>query len=98
MSDAPDTAYCPKRLRRAAVLAVKRIGPEQFVVRGQDEPFYTVSLACDPPCYCADYYHRGGPTNPCKHILAVRLHSGDSALILALGEMLLKAERHMEEL
>jgi hypothetical protein len=90
-----DGAYEPGRLRRAATLAVKRLGPTRFAVRGQEEPVYRVDLAVDPPCYCKDseYHGRG-----CKHELAARLHSGDMALVQALGEMLLKAEQRSKEL
>jgi hypothetical protein len=92
---APVRAFEPNRLRRAVALlkGVERAGPRQYRVRGQDEPEYAVSLDGDPPCYCADYYHRGSPTNPCKHILAARLVDGDMALIQSLGELLLTAER-----
>lgn len=79
--------YEPGRLRRAAVLAVKKLGPNQYRVRGQDEPFYDVNLDLDTPCTCkdAEFHGRG-----CKHELAARLHNGDSALIMALGMMLLE--------
>lgn len=84
-----EAGYEPGRLRRAAQLAVKRLGPQQFRVRGQDEEFYDVNLEIDTPCDCADAWHRG---RPCKHELASRLANGDMPLIQALGDMLLKAE------
>lgn len=91
-------AYDPARLRRAARLPITRVGPTEFVVKGHDEFMYHVDLAGDPPCYCLDYQHRGGPTNPCKHTLAARLASGELPLLLALGEMLAKAERYLAEM
>lgn len=83
-------AYDPGRLRRAAQLAVKRLGPGQARVKGQDEPWYDVDLSADVPCYCkdAEFHGRG-----CKHELAVRLASGDMGLIQALGEMLNAAQQ-----
>jgi uncharacterized Zn finger protein len=87
--------YEPGRLRRAAQLAVKRLGPMQFRVRGQDEPFYDVNLEIDTPCTCMDAYHHG---RGCKHELAARLQNGDLALIQALGDMLLKAHKANEAL
>ncbi len=82
--------YEPGRLRRAAQLAVKRLGPQQFRVRGQDEEFYDVNLEIDTPCCCADAWHRG---RPCKHELSARMANGDMALIQALGDMLLKSDK-----
>ena len=83
-------AVCPNRLRRAAQLAVERLGPMQFRVRGQDEPYYDVALDVDPPCYCMDSQMRG-PN--CKHTLISRMANGDLALINALGNMLLQAAK-----
>ena len=88
-------AYEPGRLRRAAQLAVRRLGPHQYRVRGQDEPHYDVNLELDTPCTCADAWHRG---RGCKHELAGRLHDGDMALIQALGDMLLAAEQRSKAL
>jgi hypothetical protein len=87
--------YEPGRLRRAAVLAVRHRGEQRYRVRGQDEPYYDVDLSADIPCYCkdAEFHGRG-----CKHELAARLASGDQALRLALGEMLLQIERRNREL
>lgn len=87
--------YEPGRLRRAAVLAVRKLGPHQYRVRGQSEAYYDVNLEIDTPCCCADSWHRG---RGCKHELAARLHDGDVALIQALGDMLLKAEQANREL
>lgn len=82
-----EQGYEPGRLRRAAVLAVRKLGPHQYRVRGQDEPYYDVNLDLDTPCSCkdAEFHGRG-----CKHELSARLHDGDSALIMALGMMLLE--------
>lgn len=88
-------SYEPGRLRRAAQLAVQRIGPGQARVKGQDEPWYNVDITADVPCYCkdAEFHGRG-----CKHELAVRLASGDMALIAALGDMLHAAQQRTEAL
>ena len=87
--------YEPGRLRRAAQLAVRRLGPMQFRVRGQDEPHYDVNLDLDVPCCCkdAEFHGRG-----CKHELSARMANGDMGLIQALGEMLLKAHKANEAL
>lgn len=91
----PVQSYEPGRLRRAAQLAVKRLGPTTFAVRGQHEPFYRVDVTADVPCYCKDAeYHGKG----CKHFLAAQLASGNMALIQALGDMLLKAQQANEAL
>jgi hypothetical protein len=90
---APARAFDPARLRRAAQLAVQRIGATTFAVRGQEEPYYYVDLAGDLPCACKDAeFHGSG----CKHELAARLANGDMPLVMALGEMLLRAERARE--
>lgn len=90
-----EQGYEPGRLRRAAQLAVKRLGPNQFRIRGQDEPFYDVNLDLDTPCTCADAWHRG---RGCKHELQARMANGDMRLVQALGDMLLKAHKANEEL
>lgn len=86
--------YEPGRLRRAAQLAVKRLGPAQFAVKGQDEPFYRVDLSADVPCYCKDAEFHG---KGCKHYLASRMANGDMGLLLALGQMLVETEKRLEE-
>ena len=85
--------YDPARLRRGATRAVKKLGPHQYRVQGTEQPFYDVTLDLDTPCTCEDAFHHG---RGCLHELAARLHDGDTALIQALGDMLLKAEQHME--
>jgi hypothetical protein len=90
MKSPSEQGYEPGRLRRAAQLAVKRLGAQQFEIRGQDEPFYFVDLSADVPCYCkdAEYHGRG-----CKHFLAAQLANGNMPLIQALGDMLLKSDK-----
>jgi hypothetical protein len=82
--------YDPARLRRALQCKGEQLGPRQFKVWGQDEPFYNVDLDGDPVCYCKDseYHGRG-----CKHELFAKLASGDMALLQAAGDELLKREQ-----
>lgn len=88
-------SYDPQRLRRASVRGVKRLGDRRYLVEGRLVPTYVVDLNDgDVPCTCADAQYRGRRT-PCLHELAARLHDGDGALIVALGAMLLRAERAM---
>lgn len=86
-------AHDPGRLRRAWALViagkVEQVGPTQFRITGNDEPGYDVDVAGDPPCYCADSFHRGRRIrNNCKHTLAGRLALQDPSLLLALIEMM----------
>lgn len=86
-------AHDAGRLRRAWALVksgrVERLGGTQFKIAGNDEPSYSVDLAVDPPCYCADMWYRGRKIrNNCKHTLAGRLALHDPALLLALIEMM----------
>jgi hypothetical protein len=86
--------YDPGRLRRGAVRAVVRLGPHQYRVAGNVEPWYDVNLELDVPCCCKwAFYHGRG----CLHELAARLHDGDAKLLQALGDMLLRAEQAREE-
>lgn len=83
----------PGRLRKAAQLAVERLGPMQFRVRGQEEPFYDVNLDLDTPCTCLDAWHHG---RNCKHELAGKLHVGHTPTfnaLVAMYEMQIKAGR-----
>ena len=84
--------YEPARLRRAASLAVKKLGPRQYRVRGQEQEYYDVSLDTDPACYCIDSQYKGG-TIMCKHETAARLHDGDAGLLQSLGNMLLAQQK-----
>lgn len=68
----------------------------QFAVQGTKEARH-VDLDGDPQCECEDFYYNGSSAGPCKHILAARLASGDVALIQALGEQLLRAQKNLEE-
>lgn len=91
--------YEPGRLARAKDLAIEKVGPRQYRVRGQDEPFYMVDLDVDPPCYCADQENRGKQIGgKCKHVLAALLQEHNPALMQALGESLLRQEQNLEEL
>lgn len=74
----------PERLRKAAKLAVKRLGPMQFRVRGQHEHFYDVNLELDTPCCCLDAWYHG---RNCKHELAAKLHLPDPHTFNALVSM-----------
>lgn len=87
-------AYEPGRMRRAAVLACEKLGPGQYRVSGQQEPYYDVDLSVDPACYCADQLHRRAM---CKHEIRARLQDGDARLLQALGDMLLAAEKRLKE-
>ena len=93
MSRHYDGAYDPARLARGASRAVRKVGARQYRVQGTHEPYYDVNLELDTPCTCEDarFHGRG-----CLHELAARLHDGDMALIQALGDMLLRAQEHME--
>ena len=84
--------YDPARLARGARRAVKRLGDGEYAVQGNERLVYYVNLNSDLPCDCADSQYRGA-RGPCLHECAARLHAGDSTLIMALGEQLLKAEQ-----
>ena len=89
-----DGSYEPGRLRRGAARAVKKVGPRQYRVRGNHEPYWDVNLDLDTPCCCPDAQFHG---RGCLHELAARLHDGDAALIMGLGQMLLAAEKRREK-
>jgi hypothetical protein len=84
------TAFDPARLRRAAVRAVQRLGDRRYRVQGRVFESYDVDLNAETPCYCRDAEYRG---RPCLHELSARLADGDTELVMALGQMLLAAER-----
>lgn len=88
-----DGSYEPGRLRRGALRAVKPLGDRKYLVAGNEEPAYTVDLTQDVPCFCKDseYHGRG-----CLHELAARLQDGDQKLRMALGQMLLDAEKRLK--
>ena len=67
----------PYRLRRALELTVVRHGPG-YEVTGGLEP-HLVTMVAVPTCDCADF----AKGNTCKHVMAVRLKSGDLELARA---------------
>lgn len=87
--------YDRGRLMRGATRPVKRLGPMQFRVKGNDQPYYDVNLELDTPCDCVDAQMHG---RPCLHEIAARLQNGDLGLVQALGDALLKAQQRTEEL
>ena len=85
----------PGRLRRGLQRGVLKLGPREYRVEGRHQRYYDVGLDGDPQCYCKDSEHTG---MQCLHILAARLHDGDSKVIMAVGELLLKAENNLKEM
>jgi hypothetical protein len=83
------------RLMRGATRPIKRLGPMQFVVKGNEQPKYYVNLDLDTPCECTDAQMHG---RPCLHEIAARLQNGDTGLVAALGDALLKAQKRNEVL
>lgn len=86
-------AHRPDRLRRAWELVtsgrVERIGPRQYKVAGNVEPFYYVDLSAEIPCMCRDEENRGEKIHhQCKHRLAARLAAKETALLLSLIELM----------
>jgi hypothetical protein len=76
------------RLARAVHLDAERIAGGAWTVTGGATP-HTVTADASA-CDCTDYTVRGGP---CKHILAVRLRSGDSATLDALRGLVVAPRR-----
>lgn len=92
--DRPARVFEPGRFARAVSLAVTKLGPRQYRVRGQDEPFYDVSLDADPPCYCRDQEVNGRKLGGnCKHVICARLQERDPA---AMGELVERFQRQLK--
>ena len=70
-----------RRLARALYLDVTEMGLGRFRVSGGAEPHMLQKHSDGMSCDCVDYATRGGL---CKHVLAVRLVSGDRKLLRAL--------------
>jgi hypothetical protein len=90
VSDGP--AHDPGRFARAFKLArdggVKQIGPRQYRVAGNEQPYYDVDLDGDPPCYCEDQDWSGRRIrNNCKHTLAARIVAQEPSVIPSLMEL-----------
>jgi len=66
----------PYRLRRAVDLSVEETARGHFTVTGGLEPHVVAITRKDAACDCADFANG----NLCKHILAVRLRSGNRSL------------------
>lgn len=98
MSDAPVRAYCPSRFRRAVQLAVTQIGPRQYRVRGQDEPYYDISLDDDPPCYCKDQEINGRKLGGrCKHVIASMLQEREPTAMAELVALFIRQQQRLRD-
>lgn len=85
-------AHDPGRFARAFKLArdghVEQVGPRQFKVAGNEQPYYDVDLDGDPMCYCDDQDWAGRKIrNNCKHVLAARIVAKDPSVIPSLMEL-----------
>jgi hypothetical protein len=89
------SAICPRRLRKAATLTADKMGPGQYAVRGSTEKVYYVDVNADVPCMCKDSEFNAGLQ--CKHLLYCRMREGDESVLLALGQMLVRDEKHRKE-
>jgi hypothetical protein len=92
-----DESIEPGRLRRAIkrLPFVEQVGPRQFRVKGNDEPWYAVDLDVEPPCYCKDRENRGVQ---CLHELACRLRLFEPQAVKAMADLIEMDERNAKEL
>jgi hypothetical protein len=96
VADTP--AHDPGRFARAFKLAmsgrVQQIGPRQYRVAGNEQPYYDVDLDGDQPCYCEDQDWSGRKIrNNCKHVLAARIVAQDPSVIPSLMELAYSLEK-----
>lgn len=75
------------RLARAVHLNAERIDAETWRVSGGEHPHFVTTAGCD----CADAAFR--PGFACKHVLAVRLRSGDAETLSGLRAIVPKEAR-----
>jgi len=71
---------------------IQRLGPQQFRVRGHEEPEYFVDLSADQQCYCKDMEHSPGRIRQCKHILSGRLVNYDPAVFQFMVDVIEQEE------
>lgn len=71
------------------------MGPHQYAIRGAGGAVHYVDTSADIPCMCKDAEFNGGIQ--CKHLLYARMREGDEMVLLALGQMLVRAEEHRKE-
>ena len=80
----------PTRLARAVHLDCERMTPDTFRVSGGSMDHLVAVAAGGAHCDCMDSSVRGPG---CKHELAVRLHAGDSEVVLALRKLIAPPKR-----
>ena len=73
-------AIDPRRLARSLYLEIERETAGRYVVTGGAQG-HVVELGEEPRCDCVDFQVHG---SACKHLLRVRLATGDAAIIEAL--------------
>lgn len=85
-------------LRGMALLPfMEELGPNEFRVRGNEEPVYYVNLDGDPVCYCDDAKHAPRASRMCKHEIACRLWSMELGVVTAMNDILVKRKAHLAE-
>jgi hypothetical protein len=94
-----ERAYEPGRFERAVNLVigkhVRRLGPGEYEIDGNEQPVYHVAPDGDLPCDCMDSRMR--PNIICKHRLAAVLCELDLPLVQAFSDVLERRKKHAKE-
>jgi hypothetical protein len=94
-----ERAYEPGRFERAVNLVigkhVRRLGPGEYEVDGNEQPVYHVAPDGDLPCDCTDSRMR--PNIICKHRLAAVLCELDLPLVQAFSDVIERRKKHAKE-
>src|SRR5689334_18766891 len=72
---------------------LKRLGPQQFKVRGNDQPVYYVDLTAEQRCWCKDAEFSSRYERMCKHEIACRLANMEPGMLSHMVDVIAREEQ-----
>ena len=92
-----ENAIEPRRLLSAATIVSEKVGHGQYRVqsRSRKHIVYNIDVYSDQPCDCEDSQYGHG--RMCAHWLHCRMREGDELTLLALGQVIVRAQKAIAE-
>lgn len=76
---------------------IERRGVSEFLVKGNDQPFYAVDLSADQRCYCKDAEFSPFYDRMCKHEISCRLVNREPGMLAHMVEVIAREEARKEQ-
>ena len=72
--------------------SLKRLGAQQFEVKGNDQPSYYVDLSAEQRCWCKDAEFAPRYERMCKHEIACRLVNQEPGMLSHMVDVIAREE------